>query len=100
MAQKTVKSKNGVPIRLSDELWHHITFRHPELLEMQQEVMETIGNPDVIQQGDAGSLMACKPFGDQSVVVIYQEMSSHDGFVVTAYLTRQLSKRRKILWQR
>ena len=33
-----VLSKNGVPIRLPDERWTHITEEHEELAGLQQEV--------------------------------------------------------------
>lgn len=41
----TVQSKNGVPIRLPDERWIHITEEHSELAGYYFEVFETVNEP-------------------------------------------------------
>jgi hypothetical protein len=76
----TVVSKNGVPIRLTDEHWIHITEEHAELAGYRLEVLETIGDPERIVAGNAGELLAIR--------------------VITAFLTRQPAslKRRKQMW--
>ena len=40
-----VLSKNGVPIRLTDERWAHITEEHCELAGMRLEVLEAVARP-------------------------------------------------------
>jgi LysM repeat protein len=55
-----VKSKNNVSIRLTTEKWEHIVTRHPEMLDQKEHVLETIGNPYVIQQGDFDELIAIR----------------------------------------
>lgn len=47
-----VLSKNKVPVRLSSERWEHIERRHPEMRNQKERILETISNPDFIQQGD------------------------------------------------
>ncbi len=42
---ESVYSKNGVPIRLTDERWAHITEEHSELASLRSEIMETVANP-------------------------------------------------------
>ena len=96
---KTALSINGVPIRLPEERWGHISERHPELGENQQEVLQTITSPDIIQRGDFSTLMAIRRKDRQYLVVIYREVSPEDGFVIIAYLTESL-KRRVIVWRR
>ena len=44
--QLSVSSKNGIPVRLSDERWAHITEEHCELAGLRQEVMEAIAQPE------------------------------------------------------
>lgn len=101
-----VRSKRGVPVRLTDERWHHITERHPEMKDLKETVVDTITRPDTIQQGDAGELLAIThqsrtPFGEKYVVVSYRELAGEDdGFVITAYLTRRPSRTRSVLWRR
>lgn len=98
-------SLNGIPIRLSDERWQHITRRHPEMENSQTLVSQTIAAPDLIQAGDTGELLALRVYentqlGRIYVVVAYREISQLEGFVLTAYLTRRPSQRRKVLWMR
>lgn len=52
------RSKNGVPIRLPDERWVHITESHSEMAGFRSDVLETIESPDVIHKGGSGELLA------------------------------------------
>lgn len=99
-----IKSKQGVPIRLSTERWEHIRRRHPEIKDQKDKVLETITAPDVIQQGDYGELLAIKffentPLTEKYLVVIYKEINKDDGFVITAYFTKKPSERRLTVWR-
>ena len=103
---RIVRSERGIPVRLTDERWRHIVDRHPEMANLKEEALHTIAEPDLIQTGDAGELLAITlqadtPFGEKYVVVSYRELTGeNDGFVITAYLTRRPSTRRKVLWSR
>src|SRR5262245_6095307 len=55
---ETVYSKNGVPIRLTDERWAHITEEHGELMGLRPEIVETVANPRAIFAGNQGELLA------------------------------------------
>ena len=96
------KSKNGVPIRLTEERWFHITEEHSEMAGYYFEVLETVEEPEAIYEGKTGECIAARQIEkDKYIVVIYRELSKEDGFVITAFLTRrkrQLERRRKI-WQ-
>ncbi len=96
----TVNSKSGVPIRLTDERWAHITEEHCELVGLRPAVLETIGNPLRILAGGAGELLAVRE-GEAGkwLVVVYRELGD-DGFVITAFLTRRMAslERRKQVW--
>jgi len=99
-----VNSRNVVPIRLSDERWQHIVRRHPELESQRERVLETVAEPEVIQEGDFGELLAIRfysqtPLTSKFLVVAYREASSNDGFVVTAYFARRKSERRTTIWK-
>jgi hypothetical protein len=59
----------------------------------------------VIQQGDFGEVLAVRfypetPLTRKSLVVAYREISSEDGFILTAYLTSRPSARRVTSWKR
>jgi hypothetical protein len=53
-----VSSKSGLPIRLTDERWAHITEEHAELAGFRYDVLEAIANPERIVAGNAGELLA------------------------------------------
>ena len=100
-----VYSHAGVALRLTEERWIHIVTNHPELLTQRERVLETVAEPDVIQQGDFGELLAARfyeqtPLTRKHLVVAYREISSDDGFIVTAYLARRPSTQRVLLWKR
>lgn len=96
----TVKSKNSIPIRLTDERWTHISEEHCELAGMRLEVLETVVEPARIYAGTSGELMAAREIAiGKWLVVVYRELRN-DGFVITAFLTRRIAslERRKQLW--
>ena len=99
-----IKSKQGIPVRLTTERWAYIIRRHPEIKEQKDKVLETIANPDIIQQGDYGESLAIKffestPLTEKYLVVIYKEISKEEGFIITAYFTRKPLERRSIIWK-
>jgi hypothetical protein len=100
-----VYSRAGVPIRLTAERWRHIVVNHPEMSTQQERVLDTVAEPELIQDGDFGELLAVRfyeetPMGSKHLVVVYREIDPEDGFVVTAYLARRPSTQRVLLWMR
>ena len=88
---KTVTSRNGIPIRLTDERCViHISEEHGELAGLRLEVLETVVNPKRIFAGGAGELLATRPVEAKWPVAVYRELD-HDGFVITAFLTRRIT---------
>lgn len=93
-----VKSKNGVSIRLTDERWFHITEEHSEMAGSYFEVLETVEIPEAIYLGKAEELLAVREIvPGKYLVVVYKETSNEDGFIITAFFTRKIIKRKK-LW--
>jgi hypothetical protein len=96
-----VRSKNNMSIRLPEARWFHITEEHSEMAGYYFEVLETVENPEMIYEGNAGEYLAVKELEtDKYMVVVYREVSKTDGFIITAFLTKrkgQLERRRK-LW--
>ena len=94
-----VVSKSGVPIRLTDERWAHITEEHCELAGLRSEVVETVSHPDRILLGGDGELISVRQLEPgKQLVVVYREQAD-DGFIITAFLTRRvrsLEKRRQV----
>lgn len=97
---ESISSKSGVPIRLTSERWAHITEEHTELAGLRLEVMETVYDPERIVEGGEGEQMAVRELEPgKFLVVVYRELE-HDGFVITAFLTRRIRSlnRRRRLW--
>ncbi|MFN5564935.1 MAG: hypothetical protein ACK5BG_15135, partial [Pseudanabaena sp.] len=46
-----------------------VTAGHPELLNLQSEILQTIENPDKILEGNNGELLAVKLLGDNKYLV-------------------------------
>lgn len=98
-----IHSPNGVPIRLTEERWLHITEEHSEMAGYYFEVLECVEAPEAVYQGKAGECIALRKIEEEKfVVAVYKETSRKDGFVITAFLTKrseQFSRRTK-LWPR
>jgi hypothetical protein len=96
----SVISINGVPIRLPVERWFHIVENHDELAGYYDAVLETVADPDVIVPGYRGSLVAVRAYGRRHYrSVIYREVTSDDGFIITAYFSLKVD-RKKAVWKR
>lgn len=99
-----VYSKNDIPIRLNQERWAHIINRHPEMIEQKENVLTTITDPDLIQQGDFDELLAVRffpmtPLTKKYLIVVYKEIDKYDGYILTSYFSSDISKRRLVLWK-
>jgi hypothetical protein len=95
-----VVSVNRVPIRLTHERWFHIAENHDDLAGYYDEVLEAVENPDFVMRGHRGSLVAVKNFGPRRYLhVIYRELSSDDGFIITAFFASK-AERKKAIWKR
>jgi len=97
-------SKNGVPIRLTSERWQHITLGHPEIADYYYDLLNAIENPDIIYEGSNGAKIAVKLLEereDKFVVAVYKEVTTNDGFVITAYLSKkkQEFEKKTVLWK-
>jgi len=98
-----VHSKDGVPIRLTQERWFHITEEHSEMAGFYFEVLETLQVPEAIYEGKSGELFAARQMQPgKYLIVIYREVGPEDGFVITAFLTSRINQveRRTRLWPR
>lgn len=90
----------GVPIRLTAERWLHIVENHDEVAGYYDEVLEAVASPDIIVPGYRGSLIAVHSYGQQRhLCAVYRELSRTDGFIITAYFSRKID-RRKAIWKR
>ena len=96
-----VKSKNNIPIRLTEERWLHIVENHDDLAGYYDEVLNTVEDPDFIIKGYRGALIALKKVENKFLAVIYKELSHEDGFIITAYFTSKIKlEKEEIVWRK
>lgn len=101
----TVYSVNGVRIRLTEERWRHVVVEHPEMESHRERVTETLRDPELIQEGDLGELIASRFYEEveargKYVFTVYREIGAHDGFIITAYTNEERSRRKEVVWSR
>lgn len=100
----TGRSVNGVLIRLESSGWRHIITGHPEMEEHYNRVLETVEDPDFIQEGEeinefvAVRLYAGITESRKYLMVAYREVNPTDGFIKTAYLRYRPSTTKRIIW--
>jgi hypothetical protein len=92
-----------VPIRLTEERWRHVADRHPEMRGEEDRVLDVIGRPDYVLEGDWGSFMAVRfyertPLTRKHCVVVYRHETVSDGFVITAYFASVIPRWRRVVW--
>jgi len=102
-----IKSKNGIPIRLTSERWTHITSSHTDMNDNKDLLLKTVENPDMILKGVDGELRAVRFYqkthlGPKYLMVAYKELSYGAAFIITAYKTSKVDKivKRGVIWKK
>jgi len=86
------RSKNQVPIRLTEERWLHIVTSHTEMNGNILELIKTIEDP-VSDELRCIRFFPNTHLGPKYLMVAYKELSPNDGFIITAYKTSS-----EIIW--
>lgn len=63
-------SRNGVPIRLTEERWFHIVENHDDVAGHYDDVLDTVENPDLIKDGYRGALIAVRRVGRKKYLAV------------------------------
>jgi hypothetical protein len=73
---------------------------HDDLSGYYDDVLDVIENPDLVLRGHRGSLIAIRGV-DKGwyLAVIYRQLAESDGFIITAYFTSKVD-RKKAIWKR
>ena len=84
------RSYSGVTVRLPSERWRHISQNHPEMTGFLNDVIATVEAPDEVRAGNNDARIAVREIEPgKALVVVYKETSIEDGFVITAFFTRE-----------
>jgi hypothetical protein len=99
---REVYVKSGVRVRLTDERWGHIVENHDELAGRLDEVLDSVADPDIIVSGAAEELLAVKRIDDKWLVVVYKEISSSDGFIITSFISSRIQYilKKRTIWKK
>jgi hypothetical protein len=88
-----VRSRSGQLVRLTDERWSHIVEGHNELAGMPFDVLEAVAEADRVVIGNSGEFLGIRENEPGKwLVVVYRELET-DGFIITAFLTRRITRR-------
>jgi hypothetical protein len=105
-----VTDPEGYEISLEDERWQHITQGHPEMAELQDAILDTLKDPELIYQ-DAERpetfyyyRLAGRTLLRTNDIYIVTVVRRSDGNkvarVMTSHLVRKIKEGRKLRWFR
>lgn len=102
---RIVYSFDKIPIRIPKERWEHVILGHPEMIDFEIEVFETLSNRDVVFEGNNLEKIEVKDYLinlGKIIVVVYNELNQEDGFLVTSFLTSKMSRleKKKMIWKK
>ena len=87
-------SRNGIPIRLTEERWEHIVNNKLYMEPHYENILTAIEHPTRILRGYAGAFVAVLTLSRQRHLhVVYKEISPDDGFIITAFIARKVNKK-------
>ena len=88
-------------IRITKEYWELIiTFKHPNMRGRENEVIETLKDPDFIRRGkkDKDVYLYYRKSGNRFVCVVCKHLNG-EGFIITTYITDRVKEGEEI-WRR
>jgi hypothetical protein len=97
MVAMRVVSYNGFGVVLSEERWHHIVLRHPEMKEKSALILNAISNPNEVYLDLSGAVHSLKRLvgGLSDFLVVIYSRSGEEGYIRTAYYTSSRRKTRR-----
>lgn len=89
-------------IRLSDEREQHITSTHPEMVDQQNRISETLSQPDQVVRSQADQqvklyykLYQSTPVTTKYLCIVIKSLEG-DPFIITTYFTDSMKKGEQI----
>jgi hypothetical protein len=82
---------------MTRERWQHVIENHNDLADYYDTVLSTLEKPDLVISGYRGTLIAMRGIAKgRYLAVVYKELSRVDGFMISAYFTIKVDKKRKV----
>lgn len=75
---------------------------HPNLVNKQKQILNTVRNPDFIFQGETKELLATIYLSKVKYLVVVYKESISDGFIITAFETTDTNWifKKKVVWSK
>jgi len=91
----------GFCVRTSEEYWQKLLIKHPDIADLEAEVIQTLTNPDEIRQSsrDPNIVLFYLTLKAKRWVVAVARRLNGDGFLITAYQTDAI-KEGDLIWHK
>jgi hypothetical protein len=89
----------GFRVRTSEDYWQKLIIKHPDIADLEAEVIQTLTNPDEIRRGsrDRNIVLFYLTLNAKRWVVAVARRLNGDGFLITAYQTDAI-KEGDLIW--
>ena len=101
MSKFEILTPLGFRVRTSEEYWQKLLVKHPDIAELEAEVIQALTNPDEIRQSsrDPNIVLFYLTLKEKRWVVAVVRRLNGDGFLITAYQTDAI-KEGDLIWHR
>jgi hypothetical protein len=101
MSKFEILTPLGFRVRTSEEYWQKLIVKHPDIADLEAEVIQTLTNPDEIRQSirDPNIVLFYLALRAKRWVVGVARRLNGDGFLITAYQTDAI-KEGELIWHK
>lgn len=101
MSKFEILTPLGFRVRTSEEYWQKLIIKHPDIAELEAEVIQALTNPEEIRQSrrDTNIVLFYLTLKEKRWVVAVARRLNGDGFLITAYQTDAI-KEGDLIWHR
>jgi hypothetical protein len=101
MSKFEILTPLGFRVRTSEEYWQKLIVKHPDIVELEAEVIQALTNPEEIRQSrrDSNIVLFYLTLKEKRWVVAVARRLNGDGFLITAYQTDAI-KEGDLIWHR
>lgn len=101
MSKFEILTPLGFRVRTSEEYWQKLIVKHPDIAELEAEVIQALTNPEEIRQSrrDSNIVLFYLTLKEKRWVVAVARRLNGDGFLITAYQTDAI-KEGDLIWHR
>ncbi|ATS18945.1 hypothetical protein BRW62_09550 [Parathermosynechococcus lividus PCC 6715] len=101
MSKFEILTPLGFRVRTSEEYWQKLIIKHPDIADLEMEVIQTLAHPDEIRRSsrDPNIILFYLTLKAKRWVVAVVRRLNGDGFLITAYQTDAI-KEGDLIWHK